>query len=409
MKIVIITDSIERGPTSVGKYTENLVRKLLEINKDKKVDIILIHGERGNLDIYDKAQEIVVPFFKRRKNSFFPIRVLVFLLTIFWNIKRDFEIIKFYKKENVDVLHIPHLGRPAPPIAYLVFDFDNTSLIVTNHGMANLALPARLCWGKFFTVSRIIYYIEYLKWKHFFKNRFKIMITVSHSEKKNISKNLGIPPEKIKVIYHGADYKNCKSKRNKKPEKILYQNYGINFPFIFHLSAYQPKKNVENIIKAFAIAKDKYKLKEKLIIGGKQPNSLKRLAKDLGIEDDVIFVGFIPEEELPLFYSAAEVFVFPSFHESFGMPILEAMACDCPVVTSNVFSMPEVAGKTAILVDPYNPEKIANAIYKAVNDKKLRRKLAKWGIERAKKFTWERCAREHLKVYKRVIRNDNYI
>ncbi|MBE8540563.1 glycosyltransferase [Geoglobus acetivorans] len=402
MKIAIITDSIEKGPTSVGKYTENLVRNLLEINIDKKVDIILIHGERRNIDIYKKAREIMIPFFKKRKQSFFPIRVLVFLLTSLWNIKRNFEIIKFYKKEDADVLHIPHLGRPAPPIAYLVFDFDNTSLIVTNHGMANLALPPRLCWGKFFTVSRIIYYIEYLKWKYLFRTRFKIMITVSHSEKKNIVKSLGISPEKIKVIYHGADYKNCKSKRNREAGKILYQNYGINFPFIFHLSAYQPKKNVENIIKAFAIAKKKYNKilkKKKLIIGGKQPNRLKRLAKDLGIEDDVIFVGFIPEEELPLFYSVAEAFVFPSFHESFGMPILEAMACGCPVITSNVFSMPEVAGKTAILVDPYNPEKIANAIYKVVSDKKLRRKLTKWGIERAKKFTWKRCAKEHLKCY----------
>ena len=229
------------------------------------------------------------------------------------------------------------------------------------------------------------------------------MIAVSHSEKKNISRNLNIPPEKIKVVYHGADYKGCNLKRSWEFEKILQQKYGISFPFIFHLSAYQPRKNIERIIKAFVIAKKKYKIKEKLVIGGKQPAHLKRLTEELGIEDDVIFVGFIPEEDLSAFYSMAEAFVFPSLHEGFGMPILEAMACGCPVITSNVFSMPEIAKKAAILVNPHNTEEIAEAIYVIVANKKLKRKLTKWGAERAKKFTWERCAERHLDMYFRCL------
>ena len=100
----------------------------------------------------------------------------------------------------------------------------------------------------------------------------------------------------------------------------------INLLF-FHLSAYQLKKNVERIIVAYAIAKKRYKVREKLVIGGKRLEHLKELARKLGVENDVVFVGFIPEEDLPLFYGAAKAFMFPSLHESFGTPIIEAMAC----------------------------------------------------------------------------------
>lgn len=227
------------------------------------------------------------------------------------------------------------------------------------------------------------------------------MITVSESAKRNISETLSIPEHKIKVIYLGvAD--NFKPLDKKLAAELLDRKYGIA-PFILHISAYQPKKNVEGIIKAFAIAKRKYKIPHKLVIGGKQPKSLKKLSNKLGVGKDVIFVGFIAEDELPLFYSAADAFIFPSLHESFGMPILEAMACGTPVITSNVFSMPEIAGKAAILVNPYNHKEIADAIYKVVGDEKLRRKLAKLGIERAKQFTWKKCAKEHLNVYMEAI------
>ena len=398
MKIAIITDSIEKGPTSIGKYTENFVRKLLEINKDKKIKIILIHGERKNLDVYKKVREVTIPFFRRKKHSFFPIRALLFMFSIVHDLIRTAKIIRFCKKEKIHIIHIPHLaGASAPSWGYLLLE-DPSRLVITLHGVAPLVIPPKLYFLDKSTIP-LLTKIEVLKWKLFFRNRFEIMITVSHSEKRNISKNLAIPPEKIKVIYHGTDYKSCRLKGNWDPKQILYQNHGINSPFIFHLSAYQPKKNVENIIKAFAIVRKRYNLKERLVIGGKQPNHLKRLVKDLGIEDGVIFVGYIPKEELSIFYSTVEAFIFPSFHESFGMPILEAMACGCPVITSNAFSMPEVAGKVAIFVDPRNTEEIAETIYEIVTNKKLRRKLAKWGVERAKKFTWERCGNEHFNIY----------
>ena len=143
-------------------------------------------------------------------------------------------------------------------------------------------------------------------------------------------------------------------------------------------------------------------IKEKLVIGGKQPERLKMLVKNLRLEKEVIFTGYINKNDLPLFYNVAEAFIFPSFHESFGMPIIEAMACGCPVITSNVFSMPEVAGDAAVLVNPYSVDEIANAMYTVLTDDGLREKLRKRGLKRAKQFSWRKCAEEHLKVYRMV-------
>ena len=118
-----------------------------------------------------------------------------------------------------------------------------------------------------------------------------------------------------------------------------------------------------------------------------------------------MLTGSMAGDDLIKLYNAADLFVFPSLHEAFGMPILEAMACGTPVITSHVYAMPEVSGDAAILVDPHNPDEIANAIYKVLTNDGLRSEMIKKGLERVKRFTWERCARETLKVYGDVLGN----
>ena len=117
---------------------------------------------------------------------------------------------------------------------------------------------------------------------------------------------------------------------------------------------------------------------------------------------NVHLLGYVPDEELPILYNLTDIFAYPSLYEGFGLPILEAQACGCPVITSNVSSMPEVAGESAILVDPYNVEEIASAIHKVSSDKNLRDNLIQKGFENCKRFSWQRCEEETLKVYEEV-------
>ena len=401
MRIGIVTDSIEWGPVSVGNYTKNLVENLVEIAKED-TEFVLIHCQKGNDPIYEKAEEIVLPFpVKKASHSFFPLRLLSFAKRQISEFAYNYQLQSRILNAGIDVVHIPHLGRPAPSYFLLFF---KSKYIVTNHGMANLALSPKLCYRRKTSLQLLLDYKNFLKWKYLFRNKFVLMITVSESEKRNISRKLSIPEEKIRVIHHGVanNFKPLNDKESIKKE--LNEKYGIDFPFpfILHVSAYQPKKNVENIIKAFAICKGKYGIKEKLVIGGKQPERLKMLVKNLRLEKEVIFTGYINKNDLPLFYNIAEAFIFPSFHESFGMPIIEAMACGCPVITSNIFSMPEVAGDAAVLVNPYSVDEIANAMYAVLTNDRLRAKLRKKGLERAKQFSWRKCAEEHLKVYRMV-------
>jgi glycosyltransferase involved in cell wall biosynthesis len=123
----------------------------------------------------------------------------------------------------------------------------------------------------------------------------------------------------------------------------------------------------------------------------------------LGLENHMHFMGFVPEDDLPALYNGADLFAFPSLYEGFGLPVLEAMACGTPVITSNVSSLPEVAGNAALLVDPYNVDELAGAIRRILSDPALAADLRARGLERARQFSWERTAQETLEVYRNVL------
>jgi len=387
MKVGIVV-----APTgvSVTKYITNLVSSLLN---NRNIDISLIDIVNKKIinepDINDEVLKNTLALFPRTSLSFLSsqFKQLIFSKKLQAEVRRS----------GIDILHIPYLGRPAPPLDISRLE---VKIIATNHGMANLALSPHEFYETQDVMRRIYDKVQIQQWKFTLKWISRI-ITVSYSERNNLINGLCLSPEKIKVIYHGVS-PIFRPYSNQKVQNTL-QKYGIQGPYIFHVSAYQPKKNILRILQAFSIAKRIYNIPEKLVIGGKQPPKILRYTKNLGITDEIRFIGFIPEKDLPILYSGAKFFVFPSLHESFGLPILEAMASGTPVITSNVFSLRELGDRVALLVNPDNINEIAEAIYILSTDNILRKRLRSKGLKKSRNFTWEATAKKHLRVYKEAL------
>jgi glycosyltransferase involved in cell wall biosynthesis len=218
------------------------------------------------------------------------------------------------------------------------------------------------------------------------------VITISEYSKNKIIEILKIPEEKIKVIYCGVDHNRFFPKKRKRNKKIK-----IGF-----LGGLTKQKNAINLIKAFNILADK---NAELIIGGggKEQRNLFEYAKKNEIKN-IKFLGYVPDKDLPDFYRNLDLFVYPSFHEGFGLPILEAMACGCPVICSNRESLPEVVGNAGILIDPKDVGEISKEITRVMKDENLRKRMSQEGIKQANKFNWGIFSKEMLAAYKEVLK-----
>src|SRR5947208_2754067 len=174
--------------------------------------------------------------------------------------------------------------------------------------------------------------------------------------------------------------------------------------YILFIGGADPRKNHATLVAAFAGRAEQLKSHALVLVGDRvHPfGSYMKTVRAHGLEAQVVCPGRLPSEDLRLLYSAAELFVFPSIYEGFGMPVLEAMACGAPVITSNTTSLPEVAGDAAILINPLNAGELGEAIVRVLSDEKLREGLRARGLERVKQFTWERAARHTMEVYREV-------
>jgi len=228
------------------------------------------------------------------------------------------------------------------------------------------------------------------------------IIAVSRSTRRDIVMLLGVEESKIEVIHEAsnlASYSPAGCEDNG-------SRYSTGLPYFLCVAERRPHKNLEGLMEAFAIFKRRYdKWGTSLVLVGKEysrhEDSLVD-AKYRDIQGDVTITGFVPDEDLRVLYGEAEIFLLVSFYEGFGIPILEAMDCGTPVITSNISSMPEVAGDAAILVDPHDPEEIARAMLAIMGSRSLRDELVQKGYARARVFSWEETARQTLEVYEKV-------
>jgi glycosyltransferase involved in cell wall biosynthesis len=229
------------------------------------------------------------------------------------------------------------------------------------------------------------------------------IIINSHSLRSEIEQYLTVDSRKLKLIYEAVDHDVFKP-GDANEARAIVTSYGVTKPFVLFVSSLWPYKNCEGLLRAWALARGEIGDRQLAIVGPgrdeKYVAGLHSLAAKLGISADVVFVGGVPLEETARFYQAADVFVYPSFNETFGLPILEAMACGCPVVTSDTSAMPEIAGGAAVLSDPHDPASISRAIVEAAAPGRDR--LRDGGLRRAGQFTWGATAASTLDVYREV-------
>jgi glycosyltransferase involved in cell wall biosynthesis len=234
------------------------------------------------------------------------------------------------------------------------------------------------------------------------------IIAVSDNTRKDCEKYLHIPREKIRVIPEAADPDFRQHKDIDTVRSRIATRFGIEPPFLFYTGSMMPRKNICRLIEAFRILKRK-SYPHTLVIGGPDtscPKDLREIITNENLQRDVLFTGYVTKEDLVDMYNAAEIFVYPSLYEGFGIPPLEAMACGTPVVTSNTSSLPEVVGDAGRLVNPNDTREIATTIEDLILDEGYRAELSKKGMARAGMFSWERTGKETWKVYEEVVKNE---
>jgi len=379
MKIAIDSRAVNHNPTGIGYYIKNLVKWLYTIDSVNQYFCYLDPRYKSGLNSFPPRGVI------RLDAEVGPPSSLTNRISrILWE--------RFYlpiqlKKDTIDLYHGAS-GRL--PLLKL-----NTSFVVTIYDL----IPYRIPWN----------YPNVLRFKFTLLEsiqRVNKIIAISEHAKMDLVNTFHIPGEKIHVVYGGLedrfgimDSDLCK--------KYLKNTYGISREFILFVGSLEPKKNISRLIEAFSHIQKQFGRKYFLVLIGSRDLRYEEILKNIReteMEEEVVLTGYVKDEDLPYFYNAASLFVFPSLYEGFGLPLLEAMACGLPIVASNRSSIPEVVDNAGVLFDPYNVQEMADTMEKVLSDENLRDDLRQKGLNRVKLFTWEKAARETLTVYEKAYR-----
>lgn len=384
MKIGIDISQLAYPGTGVATYTQNLVENLLKI--DKENEYVLFYSSLRKHGSQITRFDSVDP---RRKSGMTirNYRIPPILLESLWNRLHLLPIETFTGK--LDVFHTSDWLEPP----------SRCPKVTTIHDLTVLKYPETFtARGGHDIVANQKRKLELVK------KESKIIIAVSENTKQDIVDLLKISEERIRVVYEAADEIFGKQEARSKKQEVM-KKYGISGKYILAVGTREPRKNLERVIEAYKLLLSQYPDLSLVIAGkygwGDEKLNIKNKQSLIPRNKKLKILGFVPKEDLVELYAGAEVFVYPSLYEGFGLPVLEAMASGCPVVTSNVSSLPEVAGDAGILVDPNNVEDIAQGIKKALEQ---REPLIKKGLVQASKFSWEKTAQETLKIYYEVFR-----
>jgi glycosyltransferase involved in cell wall biosynthesis len=230
------------------------------------------------------------------------------------------------------------------------------------------------------------------------------LIAVSQHTQHDLVERMGAPPEHVAVIYE-APNPQCVREENPAILAQVRRTYNLPRHFVLFVGSLEPRKNVKRLLVAYGLLPPALRREIHLVVAGGKGwlnEDIRPTVKELGLEEQIHFIGYVKEVDLPAVYSLATVFAYPSLYEGFGLPVLEAMQCGTPVLTSNVSALPEVAGDAALLVSPTDVDEVADGLTRLLEQADLRAELRTRGYTRARMFSWERCARKTLAVYQRV-------
>lgn len=356
----------------LGRYTQKLIENLEKVST--KGDVFFVYLRKENWDDY-------IP-----KNSNFK-KVLADYP--WYSFSEQWKMPKLLNSYNLDLVHFPHFNVPL---------FYRKKFIVTIHDLILLHYPT----VKNTTLNPFFYWFKFLAYRvviNFAIKKSSHIIAVSNFTKKDILHNYSVPKEKISVTYEASD-DFCQS--DQKNETSILKKYAIIKPYILYVGNAYPHKNLEKLAESFRDVLKKIP-NLSLVLVGKKDYFYQQLSENIKKKkiNNIIFAGFVPDEDLELIYKNAELYIFPSLYEGFGVPPLEAMTKEVPVLSSNHECMREILEDGALYFDANSKEEITKSIVDLLDDNDKKSELVKKGLEIIKKFSWRKMAAETLLIYEK--------
>ncbi len=383
MKVVFDGTPFLLEKTGIGHYTQNLIAQLR--NEDPELEIVLFCiSMRGGHRLGDMAPSL--PGVEARG----------------YNLPANFLYYRWWPRTSLfpaesllgdfDLYHATNYQAPA---------LRRARLVSTVHDINFVRFPEMQSRG----IRRFIASLPRLL------ERSRLVLADSRFTAGELAEVYGLTGEKLRVVYPGL---NPVFLAQSSPEEIetSLRAYCLEPPYLAYVGNLHPRKNLATLVEAFALLKKRGLQHRLAVIGGgglgklndSEYRKLTARISDLGLEDEVVFTGYVPDGRLVCLLRQAEMLVFPSIYEGFGLPPLEAMACGVPVIASRRASLPEVVGDAALLLeDPLDPEEMAAGVEAVIGDRGLRSRLVEEGRRRAREFTWEKAAREVLEAYRLVV------
>jgi glycosyltransferase involved in cell wall biosynthesis len=367
MKLGISAFAADGGKSGISQYMINVLQRLPRLDPDVRCVIFVPAAERTLFEPVTAGSEIVtVPDWMAH-----PVASILWHLCLYPLL---------LQRHHCDCAFLPAGNRRLG----MWYGVPSVSTI---HDLSQLHVEGKYDPLRMFYIERIL---------PLMMQRLTRVVSVSKSTRRDLVEHARILPERIRVAHNGADLRAFAGTEHARAKETIAAEMGIDAPFILYTARLEhPGKNHVRLLEALALLKQRGRLSRKLVLAGSPWNGAEVIdasIAQLGLTDDVILTGFVENRLLPELYAAAEVFVFPSLFEGFGIPLLEAMAAGTPVCAANVSSIPEVVGDAALLFDPRNADDIARQLERLLHDTSLRQQLVARGRQQAQLFSWDDAA-----------------